>query len=49
MYVPGFEGILKVIGGYRYEIWSTERFAFVNDGSDKLTVHGPFLRIQFSF
>lgn len=49
MYVPGCEGVLKLIGGYRYEIWSTERFGFVNDGSDKLTVHGPFLRIQFSF
>ncbi|HMO34787.1 MAG TPA: hypothetical protein PKA06_01965 [Gemmatales bacterium] len=48
-YVPGFEGILKLTAGYRYEMWSSDRFRFLGEGADKLTVQGPFIRLQFSF
>ncbi|MBL8821699.1 MAG: hypothetical protein JNJ77_03855 [Planctomycetia bacterium] len=50
MYIPGFEGILQLSGGYRYEGWSTGQMSSLT-GSDpgRLTFHGPFLRLQWLF
>jgi len=50
MFVPGFEGILQLSGGYRYEGWSTDQLGSLT-GSDpgRLTFHGPFLRLQWLF
>lgn len=49
-YLPGFEGVLQLTAGYRYEYWSGSRLGFIT-GTDPGTIsmHGPFIRLQWSF
>jgi hypothetical protein len=49
-YIPGFEGVLQLTLGYRYEVWAGERLGFMTGGgTGQLTSHGPMIRLQWTF
>lgn len=49
-YIPGFEGVLQLTLGYRYEVWAGESLGFMTGGgTGQLTSHGPMIRLQWSF